>query len=394
MHRHPVRLAVFLAVVVTLLVAGTLSNRALATTASAVASTCDADCMAIDSGGRALVTQNGGPPGVIVLVDRGGAVSTHSFGTSRFGGSTPITGSDHLRVASVSKAYSGAVVLALVAKGTLQLSDRVGKRVLGLPKAWRDVTIAELLQHTSGIPDFIRAPRFGADLTAHPFDPPSRYGLVSLAFPLKMAFTPPGSSFRYSNTDNELVGLIVQSATGRSYEQELADLVTAPLALVDTNLPQGADLAVPFAHGYSVKAGSPPEDVTNAFSAGWSWASGGIVATPSDVDRFIRAYAGGVLTTPVLHARQFQFRPGSSEPPGPGTNEAGLGIFRYATRCGTVYGHTGNTLGYTQFAAATSDDTRSAVVQVNGQITAGNAPEAFAQLLKIETSAVCAALSD
>ena len=282
----------------------------------------------------------------------------------------------------------------MAAKGTLQLSDRVGKHVLGLPKAWRNVTLTELLQHTSGIPDFIRAPQFGADLTAHPFDPPSKYGLVSLAFPLKMAFTPPGSSYRYSNTDNELVGLAVQSAAGRSYEHELGDLVTAPLALVDTSLLQNEDLTVPFAHGYSVKAGSPPEDVTNAFSAGWSWASGGIVATPSDVDRFIRAYAAGALTTPVLHAQQFHFRPGSSEPPGPGTNEAGLGIFQYATPCGTIYGHTGNTLGYTQFAAATSDGTRSVAVQVNGQITPGNAPEAFAQLLKVETSAVCAALSD
>jgi D-alanyl-D-alanine carboxypeptidase len=117
------------------------------------------------------------------------------------------------------------------------------------------------------------------------------------------------------------------------------------------------------------------------------------VATPTDVDRFVRAYASGALTSPAVHAEQFSFVPGSSEPPGPGTNSAGLGIFRYVTSCGTIYGHTGNTLGYTQFAASTEDGTRSVVVQVNGQITpAEHTAAAFARLLRVESSAVCAAL--
>jgi len=395
MYRHTVRPTVAWAALVTLAFSWLVVPVAPAGSATTAggATPCDVNCQAINSVGQELVTRDGGPPGLVVLVDTGGSVATYSFGTSEVGSQTPITVTDHLRLASVSKAYSGAVALALVAKGTLHLSDRVGTRVHGLPKAWRDVTLAELLHHTSGIPDFIRSKEFATDLTANPYDPPSRYGLVRLAFPLKMAFTPPGSAYRYSNTDNELVALMIQAAADRSYEHELATLVTGPLGLADTTLPQTEDLPVPFAHGYAVKAGDPPVDVTNAFSAGWSWASGGVVATPADVDRFIRAYARGALTTPSVHAQQLTFRPGSSEPPGPGINEAGLAIFRYATRCGTVYGHTGNTLGYTQFAAATGDGSRSVVVQVNGQITPTNSPEAFAQLLDVQTSAVCAALS-
>jgi len=394
MHRNSVRLAVSCVVLAVAAGLSIVAPTARVGATTTTGSTCGVDCLAIETGGRALVARDDGPPGLIVLVDRRGVVATYSFGTSELGTSSPITASDHLRLASVSKAYSAALALAMAAKGTLHLSDPVGRRVHGLPKAWRSVTLAELLQHTSGIPDFIQAPQFRADLTANPYDPPSRFGLVSLAFPLEMSFSPPGSSYRYSNTDNELVGLMVQSAAGRSYEHELATLVTNPLGLADTSLPQGEDLAVPYAHGYSVEAGTPPKDVTNEFSAGWSWASGGMVATPSDVDRFMRADASGTLTTGELHAQQLHVRPGSSEPPGPGTNEAGLGIFRYETRCGTVYGHTGNTLGYTQFAASTSDGTRSVVVQANAQITPGNAPEAFARLLEVETSAVCASLSN
>ena len=149
----------------------------------------------------------------------------------------------------------------------------------------------------------------------------------------------------------------------------------------------------PYAHGYAVSPGVAPSDVTRFFAAGWSWASGGMVATPSDVDRFIRAYARGATTSSSVRARQFTFRPGSSEPPGPGTNAAGLAVFRYATPCGTVYGHTGNTSGYTQFAAATADGRRSVVVQVNAQITPRDAPGAFDQLREVESLAVCSALA-
>ena len=77
------------------------------------------------------------------------------------------------------------------------------------------------------------------------------------------------------------------------------------------------------------------------------WASGAMVSTPFELNRFIRAYASGRLFGAATHSQQLRFVPGSSEPPGPGTNAAGLGIFRYRTRCGTVFGHTGNFPGYT-----------------------------------------------
>ena len=353
---------------------------------------CDATCRTLVSQGQGLVAAPGGPPGAIVLVDRSGVTAVSSFGTAEVGTTTAIGPDTHLRLASVSKMYSGAVALALVARGELHLSDPVGRWVHGLPDAWRPVTLAELLRHTSGLPDFIRSKDFATEVTAHPYDPPSRFGLVQLAFGEQVS--PPGKAYHYSNTDNELVALVVQGVAHHSYEHELAGLVTGPLGLGQTTLPQTEDLPTPSAHGYQVAPGAAPEDVTDAFSAGWSWASGGIVATPSDTDRFVRAYVSGVLTTPAVRARQFTFRAGSSEPPGPGTNAAGMAVFRYTTPCGTVYGHTGNTLGFTQFAAASADGTRSVVVQVNGQVVPGGATaQAFTLLRELEGTAVCAALA-
>ena len=158
---------------------------------------------------------------------------------------------------------------------------------------------------------------------------------------------------------------MVEAATGRRYEAVLKHDVYQPFGLTRTSLPRGARIGGPSIHGYTVAPGEPTEDVTSLFAAGWTWASGGVVSTPADANRFVRRYV-----KQSARSEQFRFVPGgSSEPPGPGTNSAGLALFRYQTRCGTVYGHTGNTAGYTQFIAANRDGSRSATVSVNAQIT-------------------------
>ena len=125
------------------------------------------------------------------------------------------------------------------------------------------------------------------------------------------------------------------------------------------------------------------------FAAGWTWASGGVVSTPADANRFVRQYVKA-----SARAKSFRFiRGGSSEPPGPGQNAAGLALFRYQTRCGTVYGHTGNTAGYTQFIASNRQGSRSATVSINAQITPSSDAARFRDLRRIFELAVCAALA-
>jgi D-alanyl-D-alanine carboxypeptidase len=145
-------------------------------------------------------------------------------------------------------------------------------------------------------------------------------------------------------------------------------------------------------HGYERDDAGAPEDRSEFLAAGWAWASGGMVSTPKDANEFVRRYVAGRETNSKTRAEQFQFVPGSSDPPGPGTNSAGLGIFRYETRCGTVYGHTGNIFGYTQFISATADGKRSATVSINAQVEPKKNPVRFAELRELYELAVCAAL--
>jgi D-alanyl-D-alanine carboxypeptidase len=190
---------------------------------------------------------------------------------------------------------------------------------------------------------------------------------------------------------------MVEAATGGSYADALAEQVYEPLGLEATSLPTGTELAEPAIHGYDLDPPDPPEDVTNMLAGGWAWASGGVVSTPFDLNDFIRGYVGGELFDGDVQDAQRSFIPGSgSEPTGPGDNSAGLALFRYETDCGTVYGHTGNTFGYTQFAAASSDGRRSTTASMNLQRThktEGWGREVWAALHQVEELAVCAAMA-
>lgn len=328
-----------------------------------------------------------GPPAITVAIRRNGGAAFHSVGVSDVAtGRAPRPG-DHMRVASVAKAFSAATALSLVSRGRLGLDDTVGRRLSGFPPQWSKVTLRQLLGHTSGIRDFSQSSRFQDAVVASLQNPPPPRELLGYVDDPRLEF-PPGTRYSYSNSDNILVGLMCEAATGVRYEDLLRSLVTGPLRLADTSLPRGSAMPAPYLHGYD-----GTEDVTTLIAAGWSWASGGVVSTPDDLVRFIGAHAAGTLVRPPVHAAQFRFRPGGSEPPGPGTNAAGLGIFRYDTRYGRVFGHTGNTPGYTQFAAGTRDGRRAVAVSATAQITPERDAALFARLREIYELAVGAALA-
>jgi D-alanyl-D-alanine carboxypeptidase len=337
-----------------------------------------------------LVSNEGGPPGIIVVVTRGKSIDVHTAGVANLESRRPIHLHDHMRLASVAKAFSGAASLSLVASGQLSLDDTIRQWLPELPQTWWPVTLAQLLNHTSGIRDYTDENAFLVDLFKSLQSPPSPRALLAYVAGYPPSFTP-GTQYRYSNSDNIIVGLMVEAAINRPYEEVLKDRVYRPLKLMHTSLPNDSDLPQPYVRGYAVQD-NPPIDVSKFFAAGWAWASGGIVSTPTDATRFVRGYVGGALIDQKTRAAQFQFRPGESDPPGPGVNSAGLALFRYESTCGTVYGHTGNTAGYTQFVGATADGRRSVVVSINAQITPKLSGERFAELRNIYELAVCAAV--
>ncbi len=343
-----------------------------------------------------LVAMPGGPPGAIAVVQRGQRLSVHRSGVANLSNGRRPRINDYMRLASTSKAFSGATALSLVSKGRLSLDDTIGERLPDLPAAWHEVTLRQLLNHTSGLPDFTQDPGFLSALQASPKNAPPPRELLTFVEDEPLRFAP-GSRYEYSNSDNITVGLMVEAATSRTYERQLQRQVFGPLGLSRTSLPAGPQLPQPFIHGYDNEPSQqPPEDLSEVLASGWSWASGGMVSTPADLSDFVRGYVDGQLFDSETQARQRRVvEGGNSDPPGPGKNSAGLGIFRYDTRCGTVWGHTGNYPGYTQFLAASPNGRRSVTVSVNEQLSpVQGAPGVFDALRRTEARAVCAALAE
>lgn len=338
-----------------------------------------------------LVRAPGGPPGVIAVLQRRGKTELYRAGVSELGTHRRPQPTDHMRIASTAKAFSGAVALQLVDRGRLGLDDTIGERLPALPEAWHAVTLRQLLNHTSGLPDYTRDADFLAILNADPRHHFDSRRLLDFVADEPLAF-PPGSQYQYSNSDNIAVALMAEAVTGRRYEELLRRTVYRPLGLRSTSLPQGFLIPEPYLHGYEVDPPNPPEDVSTVLSASGVWASGGIVSTPRDLTKFIRAYAGGDLISKPTRNQQRQWRVGASEPAGPGVNATGLAIFRYTTRCGVVYGHTGNFPGYTQLMAATPDGERSLTFSITTQVNKDNKPELLAELRSVQEDFICALL--
>ncbi|OIJ64360.1 serine hydrolase domain-containing protein [Streptomyces mangrovisoli] len=337
-----------------------------------------------------LVATPGGPPGAIVVLRDGHDRRVVRSGVGDVATGRSMRSDDHMRIASVAKAFSGAVALSLVDRHVLGLDDTLRKRLPQLPRAWGAVTLRELLNHTSGLPDYSADPDFLAIVTADPHHHFDSRRLLDFVADQPLNFRP-GSRYQYSNSDNIAVALMAEAATRRTYESLLSELVYRPLALHDTSLPQDWRMPQPYIHGYDVVPPAPPEDISEALSASGVWASGGIVSTPNDLNRFVRGYAGGALYGPRVVRAQRTWIDGDSGPAGPGRNQAGLALFRYTTRCGVVLGHTGNFPGYTQFAAATPDGSRSITFSINTQINESK-PELLSRLRTVEENFVCSLL--
>ncbi|MEV0638361.1 serine hydrolase domain-containing protein [Streptomyces sp. NPDC050619] len=338
-----------------------------------------------------FVHSPGGPPGAIAVLRRGKEERVVRAGVADLRTGRPPRPDDRMRIASTAKAFSGAVALSLVDRRALDLDDTLASRLPRLPAAWGSVTLRQLLNHTSGLPDYTEDADFLAELAADPRHRFDSRRLLDYVADQQLRF-PPGTRYQYSNSDNIAVALMAEAATGTPYEQLLRELVYRPLGLRDTSLPQGYRMREPYLHGYDVTPPGPPEDVSEVLSASGVWASGGIVSTPADMTRFIRGYAQGALYGRAELREQRRWIAGASQPAGPGGNMAGLAIFRYATRCGVVLGHTGNFPGYTQLVAATPDGRRSLTFSVTTQINESVDPARVQRLRALQENFVCALL--
>ena len=225
-----------------------------------------------------------------------------AVGTTTFGGSTPVTPANLFQIGSNTKAFTAVILLQLEAENKLNVNQTVGFWLPGQYPAWNNVTIKQLLSMTSGIETYDNSLTFQQDYSSAPmafYSAPQLIAYVSQSTPLQHGWV-------YSNTGYELAQLIIEKVTGNPYATEVQNRLIGPLGLHSTFYnahiyPAGVQDQM--VSGYFDNSGPGNEGLApllgrdqKPLSASWAQAAGGIVSSPSDMTRWVRAlYQGSVL---------------------------------------------------------------------------------------------------
>ena len=318
-----------------------------------------------------------GAPGALVVVRDNHDVESDARGTA--GAGRPMDADLRFRVGSITKTFVAALVLSLVEDGLLRLDDPVERWLPGVVPGGGAIRVRHLLNHTSGLPDYVESSRIEGD--PHRRWQPTE--LVELA--LARGGTPRADGrFAYASTNYVLLGMIAEAATGQPLDRLLETRLFARLGLSRTSFEPGV---VRGAHVHGHRAPSHQGVVTGQAGdigdepAWWTWAAGAVVSTAHDVQRFFAALLDGrVLSRQSLRAIETLVPAGRQR--------YGLGLAVFPTPCGEAWGHTGNVQGTVAVAWNTRDASRQVVLVVNSFPLSAELEEAVREL---QLAAFCGA---
>jgi D-alanyl-D-alanine carboxypeptidase len=275
-----------------------------------------------------------GIPGVVLQIERAGEpVYVGAAGVGSIEQETPLKATDRFRIYSITKTFTATVVLQLVDEGVLSLDDTVTKwlddpAVMKIPNV-EQITLRQLLNHTSGIYDYIDeadSPFWEMYLGENP-DWTKVWTIDELlAFADSANHAPyfePGTDFYYSNTGYLLLGLIVEKATSHPYADELRNRILDPLALDGTSLAKGETIPDGAVDGYELLEGELVN--VSAINLSFAWAAGAIVSTAADIARFARETFDGKLVSPSSFKEMFTYN--QSTYPQWAAAEWGMGVW-------------------------------------------------------------------
>ncbi|QEU97434.1 class A beta-lactamase-related serine hydrolase [Streptomyces kanamyceticus] len=320
----------------------------------------------VKEGLNSLVRQDGVPAALASVKDDKGHTRTYTAGVGDLATGAKVPKDGQVRIGSNTKTFTSVVVLQLVDEGKVRLDAPIEDYLPGLVRGegidGHNITIRHLLQHTSGLPNYVKY----LDPEPRSYTPRE---LLDRALQHKKDFDP-GKKWEYSNTNYVLAGLLIEKVTKHSVAHEIGRRVIKPLGLRHTYFPAPGETKIREAHpkGYDKDASGAPLDVTE-FDPSWGWSAGQMVSTNSDLNRFAAAILDGSL---LSDAQLAQMRTTvSAEYFGPGARY-GLGLVSKPLSCGGVYwGHGGSMTGYETRGGATEDG-RAANVAVTTQPSDAN----------------------
>ncbi len=321
-----------------------------------------------------------GVPGVTAEARDAGAVWKSAAGVGDLRTGAPRGKDDRFRVGGITDTFVAVVLLQMEAEKKLSLDDSVDRYLPGVVTGngndGRAITVRQLLNHTSGLPDYLTDPAyddtyvFGDGFLRHRYDTltPEQRVKVALAHPPLFA---PGTRQSFSNTNDVLAAMIVQKVGGRPYQDQVRDRVIKPLGLKATSNPgTGSGLPEPSSRGYAKLFADRPDriDDVTAMNGSQVWGNADIISDTDDLNRFYAALMRGKLLPPRQLA---EMKTTVDDPDFPGSSY-GLGIERIDLCGSTLWYHDGGLDGWITLAALTEDGSHQLTVDFNASWGAEN----------------------
>ncbi|MBJ3811625.1 beta-lactamase family protein [Streptomyces flavofungini] len=332
---------------------------------------CDAARGAVRGSLGTLVDHHGVPGAAADVVDRRCGPWSVARGVADLDTGRRMDAEDRLRIGSTTKTFTVAVVVQLAAERKIGLDAPVERYLPGLIRGngydGRKITVRQLLQHTSGLPDYVEAlaERPVKEWRFRHFEPREQ-----IAAALTMPH--PDKKWHYATTNTVVAGLIVEKVTGHRVEAEVNRRVIQKLGLRDTYWPGDATrIRGPHSRSYfsaadGERGGTPP-----SWADGTEWnmtfagAGGALVSTPADVNRFFGALFGGKLLPARWLAEMKRTVPADPDRLWPGARY-GLGLISTPLECGgRWWGHAGTVPGGHRAVGAVGPGGRTVSVAVN-----------------------------
>lgn len=294
-------------------------------------------------------------PGASFAVIRGNDTLAYgAYGLANIEAARAPTAATIYEIGSNTKQFTSAAIMKLVEQGKVKLDDDLSKFVPQFPLHGKQVTIRELLTHTSGIHDYTSSPEW-SKTWSQVLSPDAIIKFVA-ADTFDFA---PGTSYRYDNTGYVLLGMVIEKATGQKYAKYLEAQFFKPLGLRQTSYCPSKTSDPSFALGYS----KGPNGIERAqfMDLSHPFAAGALCSTVGDFAKWQRALAGGRVVSPASYALMST---ADTLTNGRKINY-GFGLVPGTFAGHKTVSHTGGIPGFATAAAYVADDSLSIVVFTN-----------------------------
>lgn len=330
----------------------------------------------------------------VAVLEDGDLVFAKGYGRANLELSAPVTTKTVFRIGSLTKQFTAAAVLLLAEQGKLKVDDKLSLYLPNFPRA-NEVTLRDLLDHTSGIHNFTEGPIIDKISTSGATE---QELIADIAGQSPLYDFEPGSGWWYSNSNYALLGAVIEKASGKSWAAFLKAEIFDRLGMLDTVADDARDVVPGRAAGYTLIGGSPGKFRNAAFTdMSVPYAAGALRSTVEDMARWNAALFGGKLLKPeslkemlgpgrLRNGAEDQtaiawpggkaFSPPAGYVPGP----YAFGLDHHSENGRRIVGHDGSIAGFDALMRTYPDEGLAIIVLTN---TDGGAHPLAAELAKI-----------